>query len=375
MIYYLVTTGYSHTMRTFLEHWGKDLAPRVRIVDYAEALHAAELPVGTYVFADLERLLPAELEIAEIIWDQLHAAGARLLNHPRRTLRRYDLLSRLHALGRNDFRVARATDRSAVYTFPVFIREEGEHSGSLTRILNTQGDVNQALAGAVVRGHRMENLLVVEYCDTVDAHGVFQKYAAFKLGDRVVPAHIDCSRQWLVKDTDIVVEESLQREREYLESNPHREWLEETFAIAGVDYGRMDYGMRGDRPQVWEINTNPVIILNPTNYTGQHMPIKQMLAAMISPALAALDSPLSGVVKIEVPPLLYRRAEAEGRTRRRSRARVQAVRRIKGSRPFRLFRRITHPLLRPLAPLLTRTGSREKQPRSEKIPSSQQEVE
>ena len=359
MIYYLTTDGYSHTMRTFLEHWGKELAPRVSLVDYSEVFHARELPVGTYVFADLERLLPAELDIAEIIWNQLQAAGACILNHPRRTLRRYELLSKLHALGRNSFRVVPAADRrTAEFSFPVFIREQGDHGGSLTNILHTRAEVEQALAGAVVRGHRMANLLIVEYCGTADAQGVFRKFAAFKVGDRVVPAHIDCSRQWLVKDTDLVTEDVLENERLYLETNPHGKWLEETFAIAGVDYGRMDYGMLGDRPQVWEINTNPVVILHPARYTDRHMPIKRRLAAMMSPALAALDSPLSGAVAIEVPAPMYRRAAAQRRTNRRSRARVQAVRRIKGSRPFRIFRRITHPLLRPLAPFLTRMGGR-----------------
>ena len=356
MIYYLVTTGYSHTIRTFLEHWGQGLNARVRIVDYNEALHARELPVGTYIFSDLERLLPAELEIAELVWDQLSAAGARLLNHPRRTLRRYDLLSKLHALGRNDFTVVRATDRGARYKFPVFIREEGDHGGSLTRLLTSRGEVEEALAGAVVRGHRLEHLLIVEYLDTANAEGEFRKYAAFRMGARIVPAHIDVSRQWIVKDTDIVAGDVLQNERGFIETNPHRAWLEETFDLAGVDYGRMDYSLLGDRPQVWEINTNPVTILNPAFYTEAHQPIKRMLAGMIAAALTALDSPVSGAVTPNVPPALCRRAQAERRVEDHSRARVKRVKHIKGSLPFRLFRRITHPLLRPLAPLLTRRG-------------------
>ena len=31
------------------------------------------------------------------------------------------------------------------------------------------------------------------------------------------------------------------------------------FAIARIDYGRIDYGIVGGRPQVYEINTNPTV--------------------------------------------------------------------------------------------------------------------
>jgi hypothetical protein len=355
MIYYLVTAGYGHTMRTFLEHWGRDLAGRVRIVEYGEIFRARELAVGTYVFSDLERLLPAETAIAEIVWNQLHAASARLLNHPQRALRRYRLLARLHELGRNDFGVVRATDRDAVFRYPVFIRGASDHGGSLTGILHTRGEVDEALAGAVVRGHPIEDLLIVEYRDTSDDRGMYRKYAAFKVGDRVIPGHIDFSMQWLVKDTDIVTADALEEERRYLETNPHRAWVEELFALAGIDYGRVDYSLLGDRPQVWEINTNPVVSLHPLNYTEAHLPTKRRLAAMMVPAFEALDSSRAAVAPIDVPVALLARAAAERRRDQRAKARVRTVRRIKGSLAFRVFRRVTHPLLRPLAPLLTRT--------------------
>ena len=36
-------------------------------------------------------------------------------------------------------------------------------------------------------------------------------------------------------------------------------WLRRVFAVAGVDYGRVDYGVLDGVPQVWEINLNPTI--------------------------------------------------------------------------------------------------------------------
>jgi hypothetical protein len=357
MIYYLVTPEYTHTMRTFLDHWAGNVQERIRIVTYDEAFRARELPVGTYIFADLERMLPAETEAATLVWNQLHAAGARLLNHPTRTLRRYDLLTMLHARGRNRFRVARATDAAAELGFPVFVREEADHRGSITKLLENRHQLDDALSGAMVRGHRLKNLLVEEYCDTSDAHGVFRKHSAFVVGGRVVPCHVDCSRGWVVKDTDLVSPEVMEEERRYVETNPHRQWLEETFALAGVDYGRVDYSLLGDAPQVWEINTNPIVILHPDNYSEIHMPVKRLFAEQIRPAFEAIDTVAPGrTVTLAVPPLLLSRLDKESNARRRAQSRHLWIRRITRSAPFKLVRAVARPFLTALSPLIARMG-------------------
>lgn len=357
MITYLATRSYTHTMERFVAHWDRSLAPTVRVRTYDEALRVEELPVGTYVFSDVERLLPAEVQLASLVWDQLHAAGARLLNHPTRTLKRYDLLTKLHAMGRNTFGVAHATDRNAALRYPVFVRSEFEHSGSLSDLVSSRKELDRTIAGAVVRGHRLQDLLVVEYCDSAGDDGLFRKYSAFTIGGRIVPGHMDCSRQWVVKDTDLVTPPVLAEERQYLETNPHRAWLEETFAIAAVDWGRMDYSLAHGAPQVWEINTNPILILNPGEYGPEHLPTKQFLAGQLGPAIAALDTiPPGPSVPLRVPAPLLTRLEIERRRRARGRAYRRAFRRAKQSSTFRAFRRVAHPLLGLLAPLITRGG-------------------
>lgn len=360
MIYYLATPEYTHTMRTFLEHWAGDLASRIRIVTYNDALHAKELPLGTYIFSDIERLLPAETEAATAVWDQLHAAGAHLLNHPKRTLRRYDLLTTLYEKGRNRFRVIRANDRRTELRYPVFVREEADHRGSITMLLENRRQLDEALLGAMLRGHRLSGMLVVEYCDTSDEHGVFRKHSAFMVGGRVVPCHIDCSLGWLVKDTDIVNEQVMAEERDYVEHNPHREWLEETFGLAGVDYGRADYSLLDGAPQLWEINTNPMVILDPANYTEIHMPVKRQFADQIRPALEALDSVAEGTaVRITVSPALIRGMETDERKRRKAVSRHAWIRRATRSLPFQILRRIVRPVWTLFTPLVSRmSGSR-----------------
>ena len=52
-------------------------------------------------------------------------------------------------------------------------------------------------------------------------------------------------------------------EYEFVSTNPFAEALRPVFEIAGVDYGRVDFGLVGGRPQIYEINTNPDIKLRP----------------------------------------------------------------------------------------------------------------
>ena len=51
------------------------------------------------------------------------------------------------------------------------------------------------------------------------------------------------------------MQEGLQYQRE----NPHAAWLARVFDLAGIEYGRVDYGVAGGVPQVWEINLNATI--------------------------------------------------------------------------------------------------------------------
>jgi hypothetical protein len=347
MIYYLVTPKFEHTIKNYLAFWAKELEPRFKIVFYNDVLRARDLPLGTYIFSDLERLLPAETEIATQVWEQLNAAGAKLLNHPKRTLKRYDLLTMLYEKGRNQFRAVRASDKTTPLKFPVFLREEGEHSGNLTVLLQNRHQVDEALVGAVFRKHQLNTLLLVEYLDTKDANGVFRKFSSFVVGGRVVPCHVDCSRGWVVKDTDIVDESIMEQELNYVRTNPHREWLEETFRLAGSEYGRIDYR---------EINTNPVVILTPDHYQEIHMPVKRTFAEHIGPAFEAIDT-LAGVEKmvpIRVDASLLARLDREQAAQRKLQARRQLMRTVTMWPPVQAIRKVVRPLMTPISPLLAR---------------------
>jgi hypothetical protein len=58
---------------------------------------------------------------------------------------------------------------------------------------------------------------------------------------------------------DDVTEHGLDEALTYFEANPHAAWLRRVFEVARIDYGRVDYGVSGGVPQVWEINLTPTL--------------------------------------------------------------------------------------------------------------------
>jgi hypothetical protein len=108
----------------------------------------------------------------------------------------------LYKIGENDFDVYRATEPRLPGKFPVFLRQENEHTGGLTPLLHRQEAVDQGIVEAAMMGWDPHSVLVVEICDTADAAGIYRKYSAFCLAGRIIPRHLLFSRQWMIKDFD-----------------------------------------------------------------------------------------------------------------------------------------------------------------------------
>ncbi|HEV7768795.1 MAG TPA: hypothetical protein VGQ76_27630 [Thermoanaerobaculia bacterium] len=235
------------------------------IANHFEILAYENLPTrfhgGTYVFSALEQLSPAMERLVESLHAQLAACeGVRILNRPGRTLRRYELLTELSRHGRNPHRAVRASEDFSALRYPVFIRGERTHDGALSPILHNASEVESWIGRLVVIGRAFDELLVIEFCDTADANGVYRKYAAFIIGDRILPRSLDYGHDWMLKRSGTeYTRETLAEEREFVETNPHEQQLREIFAIAGVDYGRIDYAIKDDRVVTWEINLHPTI--------------------------------------------------------------------------------------------------------------------
>lgn len=251
---------------------------------------------GAYIFADLELLSLGDLQKAVILWESLANAGCRirLLNHPASSMRRYELLRALHERGINRFNVYRLTEARWPERYPVFLRREDDHGGPISPLLQTRRELEEALHVLDRSGQVRDGVLVVEFCDTADAGGIYRKYGAFVVGDRVFPKSLQFSRHWVQKGSDLHDAELLREERAYVEGNPHEAPLREVFQLARIQYGRMDYALLDGRIQVWEINTNPTITTHGPRRIGARAPVYEHVAKTMASALALLvDEPVT----------------------------------------------------------------------------------
>jgi hypothetical protein len=346
MIHFLAPAG-ERLLHNYLDVRGRAIADRFEIVAYENL--PPRFRGGTYVFSALEQLSAPMERLVEHLYDQLSACeGVRLLNRPGRTLRRYELLSELWRLQRNEHRAFRATEDLSGLRYPVFLRGERTHDGALSPLLHDAPEVEAWIGRLVVVGRQFEELLVMEFCDTADANGVYRKYAAFIIGDQILPRSVDHGREWMLKrhGTDYT-HATLAEEWEYVQTNPHERELREIFAIAGVDYGRIDYSVQDGHIRTWEINLHPTVGRGregskhraPAEYRDIHARTKDYIHERLREAWLNIDLQDDRELDVTLDPALVTAAAAAPPPGYRSPV-TAAVRRA----------------LRPIKPLLLRHG-------------------
>lgn len=291
MIHVLLRSEHAYTVeRFFAKHaWGAALRERVRALDYAsEPWRRDPLADGAWIFADLDRIDAATRAAAARFHAALRAAGRPALNDPARAPRRHDLLARLAALGVNRFRAFRPGALPADLRFPVFRRGEDDHDGARSDLLADPAALDQALHELAAR-RGAPPLLVVEWCDTSGGSGLHLKYAAQRVGGALVPRHRFASRHWQVKRADLLDAEAIREEERFVAECPHRDALRALFDEAAIDYRRIDYGVVDGRIQVFEINTNPVLVPPHWRLDPRRWPSQARSAALLLAAFEALD--------------------------------------------------------------------------------------
>ena len=266
MIYFVTTKRHNYTIRKCLKTSGSALNGVVEPKCYGSLLIGRTLPKGTYILSDLERLSPADLKSLSVFHQSVSdVPEIRILNHPRRTLRRYELLRMLHEKRINSFNVYRLEDNPQPERFPVFVRGEDDHKGPLSPLIQSQEKLDEVALQWSARWGGTRRKLVTEFLDISDDNAVHRKYSAFCIGGRVIPRHLFFGSSWCVKSWKLLDPNLLDEEREYIETNPHQHQLKNIFELAGVEFGRIDYGVHQGQVQVWEINSNPML---PVDYGG-----------------------------------------------------------------------------------------------------------
>jgi hypothetical protein len=302
MVVFLLREEHRYTVEDYFQTWGSALAPKVAILPYEKLARHRELPSAVYVFADLERLTPYQQALASQVWEQLAAAGPgfHLLNDPRRSLRRYELLRGLYESGQNCFNVYRATEPLGEARLPAFFRPNKEHTGALTSLLHRPEQVQAALVEVGLLGFDLHELLLVEYVGTADEHGIFRKYSVQRAAEHFLPRHIKFSRNWMNKETDLVEPAYMAEQLHFLQTNPHAEQVRQIFEAAHIEYGRMDYSILGGRLQVWEINTNPQLLRRPDKINQTALPAEERFAEMLGPVFEQLAQRCDGTRRVRI---------------------------------------------------------------------------
>ena len=138
MIYYVLPKHSRFTMDEFFSFEESAFVNRFSVIDFEQLPAIRRFQPGTYVIAGIDQAEPAMKELISSLCDQLDAAGgSRILNLPRMTVGRFDLLKQLHAAGKSDVRVARVNEDLEALRYPVFVRSEREHGGNLSPLLAT----------------------------------------------------------------------------------------------------------------------------------------------------------------------------------------------------------------------------------------------
>jgi hypothetical protein len=351
MIHFVVPAASDWTIRNYLSEQGRGVADRFRILHYEDLASRRSFGRGVYVLTWLQ-LPPGQQAIVEQLVARLSAEGVAVLNHPTRTLGRFDLLEELRKRGLNEFRAARlAGGDVASLRYPIFLRSEREHTGSLSALLRSPSELDGAIGRALWLGYRMDDLLAVEFCDTSDAQGLFRKYGAYIVGDRILATSLASGRGWMLKHSSAEFSEAaILEERAYIFENPHESQLREIFEIAGVRFGRIDYAVKDVRVQTWEMDLLPTIgrgpgeevrAVVPPELEPLRRPGKDHFYEGFAEAWEAIDRPSARApieIEFEAPP-----SNASDVIPARRRGPLGALRR--GLRPLK-------PLLEPVAPLI-----------------------
>lgn len=237
----------------------------LRVISYLDIRKLQLDGAATFVFTDLDRLAPDLVSTMAKTFRDMRDEGHRMLNDPARALGRFGLLRALSRAGINDFDCYRADELSTPRRWPVFLRAEGNHGEPLSGLLDDERELQAALRQARDGGTPFKELLIIEYCAEPLRPGLFRKLSVFKIGERLIGFPSVHDNQWIVKyGKGGLADDSLYEEDYgFVANSPFVPLMARVFDIAGVDYGRVDFGIVGGRPQIYEINTNPDIKLSP----------------------------------------------------------------------------------------------------------------
>jgi hypothetical protein len=297
MIVFVSTAEHSYTHKPVAELEGP---VRVAQTTYRDLLPATSLPRATYVFTDLDRLSLWELRLAGLTFRKMREQGLRVLNNPARVLSRWGLLRALRLAGINDFDAYRVEERLRPRRWPVFLRAEGAHLGPISGLLHDWNQVAAEIERAMAKGAPITALLIVEYAGEPILPGLYRKFGSFRIGSAGF-AHVCVDEDhWVAKDgkRGITPPHLAEEELRVVRDNPHGPDVARAFDIAGLEYGRADFGLVGGKVQIYEINSNPEILFGNDHPSPLRQEAYRVIRENYLQSLSAIDTREGGTVAI-----------------------------------------------------------------------------
>jgi hypothetical protein len=149
---------------------------------------------------------------------------------------------------------------------------------------------------ALAKGVPARELVLVEYCAEPVRPGLFRKLSVYRVGDMLVPSTFVHESNWSAKRGEVgIADEALYAdEHAAVHENRFAEPLRPAFTLAHVDYGRADFGLVGGRPQVYEINTNPMVSPVAAHPSPLRVEAAQHCERCFEQALQAIDTSAAG---------------------------------------------------------------------------------
>jgi len=292
MIIFVSTAAHTYTSRRVHKFPG---APRISSYSYDRLFRSRRAPRATWIFTDFDRLSAWELELAARAYRSLKASGMTALNDPAIACQRFTLLRRLHQHGFNRFQVWSVDASEWPDRYPVFLRARSAHRGSFSGLLPDRPALEAAIAERLGRGVPRQELMVIEYCAEPLREGLFRKLATYRVGPVMVPSLCVHQSTWMAKDGEVGIagQENYDDEYRIVEDERHCAPLRLAFEIGEIEFGRADFGMVGGRPQIYEINTNPMIGIIDKHPFPIRLAADKLFQTKFAAALARIDTPPS----------------------------------------------------------------------------------
>jgi hypothetical protein len=180
----------------------------------------------------------------------------------------------------------------------VFLRTEGTHAGPQPELYQSAEELEKGIERVVAGGLPRSRLLIVEFMAEPIRPGLYRKLSCFRVGQISVATTCVFDTQWIAKDgkLGITPPELYDDELRIVRENPYGAALSRAFEIAGIEYGRADFGLIGGEIQIYEINTNPHIKLGREHPSPVRVESYRVFARNFLDALKPIDTPRTCLV-------------------------------------------------------------------------------